>query len=63
MGTENVNTTMKGNVLNLLKDEFLAKKTKKTKKKTHACLHPLIHIFQAHAAQLQLLFKSRLQRM
>lgn len=31
MGTENVNRTMKGNVLNLLKNKFLAKKKKKTK--------------------------------
>lgn len=39
MGTENVNTTMKGNVLNLLKDEFLAKKTNKNKKN-----HTLVYI-------------------
>lgn len=44
MGTENVNTTMKGNVLNLLKDEFLAKKTNKNKKNTRLFTSTHTHI-------------------
>lgn len=44
MGTENVNTTMKGNVLNLLKDEFLAKKTNENKKNTRLFTSTHTHI-------------------
>lgn len=49
-GTENVNTSKKGNIFIRMICQT-------------ACLHRIILISQAHAAQPQLLFESRLQRM